>query len=49
MTLILGVYGPVSFSLGPNTSLLIEPNPIFVQSIKVYRPSSSLFFPQFSV
>uniref|UniRef100_A0A2P2LQ64 Uncharacterized protein MANES_09G105000 n=1 Tax=Rhizophora mucronata TaxID=61149 RepID=A0A2P2LQ64_RHIMU len=35
MTVILGVYGPASLSLGPNTSLLIEPNPIFVQSIKV--------------
>ncbi|XVF08280.1 hypothetical protein REPUB_Repub06bG0212900 [Reevesia pubescens] len=35
MTLILGVYGAVNIRLGPNCSLLIQPNPIFVQSVKV--------------
>ncbi|XVE76551.1 hypothetical protein DITRI_Ditri12bG0182500 [Diplodiscus trichospermus] len=35
MTLILGVYGSVNKRLGPNCSLLIQPNPIFVQSVKV--------------
>ncbi|GLT89424.1 hypothetical protein SLE2022_074050 [Rubroshorea leprosula] len=35
MTLILGVYGASNISLGPNCSLLIQPNPIFVQSITV--------------
>ncbi|GMI81057.1 hypothetical protein HRI_001775000 [Hibiscus trionum] len=35
MTLILGVYGAVNLQLGPNCSLLIQPNPLFVQSVKV--------------
>ncbi|XP_009377761.2 E3 ubiquitin-protein ligase APD2 [Pyrus x bretschneideri] len=35
MTLILGVYGSSSLELGPNTSILLQPNPFFVQSIKV--------------
>ncbi|KAI4378752.1 hypothetical protein MLD38_016188 [Melastoma candidum] len=35
MTLILGVYGSVTLRLGPNSSILIEPNSIFVQSLKV--------------
>ncbi|TQD69370.1 hypothetical protein C1H46_045097 [Malus baccata] len=35
MTLILGVYGSSSLELGPNTSILMQPNPFFVQSIKV--------------
>ncbi|KAK9920421.1 hypothetical protein M0R45_028976 [Rubus argutus] len=35
MTLILGVYGSSTLELGPNTSMLLQPNPIFVQSIKV--------------
>lgn len=35
MTLILGVYGSVSLRVGPNSSILIRPNPIFVQSLKV--------------
>ncbi|KAJ8898924.1 hypothetical protein K2173_008417 [Erythroxylum novogranatense] len=35
LTLILGVYGPSSLSLGPDSSVFIEPNPWFVQSIKV--------------
>ncbi|XVF55090.1 hypothetical protein PTKIN_Ptkin06aG0008700 [Pterospermum kingtungense] len=35
LTLILGVYGAVNLRLGPNSSLLIQPNPLFVQSVKV--------------
>lgn len=35
MTLILGVYGPMNLQLGPNCSLLIQPNPLFVQSVTV--------------
>ncbi|EOY07204.1 RING/U-box superfamily protein, putative isoform 3 [Theobroma cacao] len=35
MTLILGVYGAVNIRVGPNCSLLLQPNPIFVQSVKV--------------
>lgn len=35
MTMILGVYGSVELLLGPNSSILFQPNPIFVQSIKV--------------
>ncbi|KAK4834445.1 hypothetical protein QYF36_022809 [Acer negundo] len=35
MTLILGVYGSTNMMLGPNASVLIEPNPFFVQSVKV--------------
>ncbi|KAI7999112.1 E3 ubiquitin-protein ligase APD2 [Camellia lanceoleosa] len=35
MTLILGVYGSVSLQLGPNSSLLITPNTLFVESITV--------------
>ncbi|PRQ42944.1 putative transcription factor C2H2 family [Rosa chinensis] len=35
MTLILGVYGSETLELGPNTSTLLQPNSIFVQSIKV--------------
>ncbi|KAL5550432.1 hypothetical protein UlMin_000608 [Ulmus minor] len=35
MTLILGVYGPVNIQLGPNCSFLLQPNSIFVQSIKL--------------
>ncbi|XWS59964.1 hypothetical protein CRYUN_Cryun08bG0167400 [Craigia yunnanensis] len=35
MTLILGVYGAVNIRLGPNYSLLIQPNPLFIQSVKV--------------
>ncbi|XP_022767729.1 uncharacterized protein LOC111312047 isoform X2 [Durio zibethinus] len=34
-TLILGVYGTLNIQLGPNCSLLIQPNPIFVQSVKI--------------
>ncbi|KAK6779728.1 hypothetical protein RDI58_021912 [Solanum bulbocastanum] len=35
MTLILGVYGPGNLQLGPNSSILIKPNPLFVKNIKV--------------
>ncbi|XP_028102193.1 uncharacterized protein LOC114301432 [Camellia sinensis] len=35
MTLILGVYGAINLQLGSNCSLLITPNPLFVESIKV--------------
>ncbi|XP_022745118.1 uncharacterized protein LOC111295729 [Durio zibethinus] len=35
MTLILGVYAAENIRLGPNCSLLIQPNPVFVQSVKV--------------
>ncbi|KAE8726460.1 RING/U-box superfamily protein, putative isoform 4 [Hibiscus syriacus] len=35
VTLILGVYGAVNIQFGPNCSLLIQPNPLFVQSVKV--------------
>ncbi|KAJ6316103.1 hypothetical protein OIU78_019393 [Salix suchowensis] len=35
MTMILGVYGAMSLTLGPKCSVLLQPNPIFVQSIKV--------------
>ncbi|KAL4606228.1 hypothetical protein ACB092_09G086400 [Castanea dentata] len=41
MTLILGVYGSVNLQLGPNCSLLLEPNPIFVQYIKVEELNDS--------
>lgn len=35
MTMILGVFGSVNLTLGPNCSVLTKPNPLFVQSIKV--------------
>lgn len=35
MTLILGVYGSVTLQLGPNSSILVQPSPLFVQSVKV--------------
>uniref|UniRef100_A0A7N0U4I9 RING-type domain-containing protein n=1 Tax=Kalanchoe fedtschenkoi TaxID=63787 RepID=A0A7N0U4I9_KALFE len=35
MTLILGVYGSSNVKLGPNSSLLLQPSPIFVQNVKV--------------
>ncbi|XP_059667991.1 E3 ubiquitin-protein ligase APD2 [Cornus florida] len=34
MTLMLGVYGTVTLQFGPNCSLLIQPNPFFVDYIK---------------
>ena len=37
MTLILGVYGSVNTRLGPNCSLLLQPNPLFVKYLKVAR------------
>lgn len=39
LTIILGYYGSVSLELGPNCSRLVQPNPLFVQSLKV-----TLFF-----
>ncbi|KAG6693173.1 hypothetical protein I3842_10G154400 [Carya illinoinensis] len=45
MTLILGVYGPANLSLGPNCSLLLQPNPIFVQYIKVEELNESAVGP----
>lgn len=33
--MILGVYGSSSFLLGPNSSILIRPNPLFVECLKV--------------
>ncbi|RXI01396.1 hypothetical protein DVH24_014745 [Malus domestica] len=41
LTLILGVYGSSSLELGPNTSILLQPNPFFVQSIKVQELNAS--------
>lgn len=35
LTLILGVYGTVDIRLGPNSSVLFQPNPVFVQSLTV--------------
>ncbi|KAF8044785.1 hypothetical protein N665_6833s0002 [Sinapis alba] len=35
MAMIVGVYGPRNVCIGPNSSVLIEPNTIFVQSVKV--------------
>ncbi|KAI4353357.1 hypothetical protein L6164_002315 [Bauhinia variegata] len=35
MTMILGVYGSVSLLLGPNSSILLQPNSFFVQYLKV--------------
>lgn len=35
LTIILGYYGSVSLELGPNCSRLVQPNPLFVQSLKV--------------
>ncbi|KAB5520400.1 hypothetical protein DKX38_024719 [Salix brachista] len=33
LTIILGYYGSVSLELGPNCSRLVQPNPLFVQSL----------------
>ncbi|OMO85057.1 Zinc finger, RING/FYVE/PHD-type [Corchorus capsularis] len=41
MTLILGVYGTRNILVGPNCSILIQPNPIFVQSVKVEELGNS--------
>lgn len=41
MTLILGLYGTNNVWLGPNSSFLIKPTSVFVQSV-VVRPLYSL-------
>ncbi|CAN0927929.1 E3 ubiquitin-protein ligase APD2 [Linum grandiflorum] len=41
MTLIFGVYGPETLELGPNCSLLIRPNPLFVQTVNVEEANHS--------
>ncbi|CAN1134387.1 E3 ubiquitin-protein ligase APD2 [Linum perenne] len=41
MTLIFGVYGPESLKLGPNCSLLVRPNPLFVQTVIVEELNDS--------
>ncbi|KAJ0262265.1 E3 ubiquitin-protein ligase APD1 [Hirschfeldia incana] len=35
MAMIVGVYGPRNVCIGPNSSVLIEPDTIFVQNVKV--------------
>ncbi|CAN8317046.1 unnamed protein product [Cochlearia groenlandica] len=35
MAMIVGVYGPKNVWIGPNSSIFVEPNPVFVQSVKV--------------
>ncbi|KAK7395109.1 hypothetical protein VNO78_15651 [Psophocarpus tetragonolobus] len=35
MTMILGVYGSVTFVLGPTSSIVFQPSPVFVQFVKV--------------
>ncbi|TKY65832.1 putative E3 ubiquitin-protein ligase XBAT34 [Spatholobus suberectus] len=35
MTMILGVYGSVSIALGPKSSIVFQPSPLFVQFVKV--------------
>ncbi|XP_052173322.1 E3 ubiquitin-protein ligase APD2-like isoform X2 [Diospyros lotus] len=37
MTMILGLFGSVTLQLGPSSSLLIAPNPFFVEYIKVEK------------
>ncbi|KAG2332544.1 hypothetical protein Bca4012_017885 [Brassica carinata] len=41
MAMIVGVYGPRNVCIGPNSSVLIEPNTIFVQSVKVKELNDS--------
>ncbi|KAJ7949975.1 RING/U-box superfamily protein [Quillaja saponaria] len=41
LTMILGVYGSVNLLLGPNSSILLQPSPIFVQYIKVENLNES--------
>ncbi|KAG6771672.1 hypothetical protein POTOM_023054 [Populus tomentosa] len=51
MTLILGVFGSMRLTLGPKCSILLPPNPLFVQSIKVeqlYDPNPGLMLYGFS-
>ncbi|KAF5940963.1 hypothetical protein HYC85_022130 [Camellia sinensis] len=47
MTLILGVYGSVNLQLGPNSSLLITPNTLFVESTTM-RQRMGLFYMDFT-
>ncbi|CAJ1805953.1 unnamed protein product [Sphenostylis stenocarpa] len=35
MTMILGVYGSMNIMLGPSSSIVFQPSPVFVQSLKV--------------
>nr|KYP33595.1 E3 ubiquitin-protein ligase rififylin [Cajanus cajan] len=35
MTMMLGVYGSMTIVLGPKSSIVYQPNPFFVQSVKV--------------
>ncbi|KAG9155131.1 hypothetical protein Leryth_011107 [Lithospermum erythrorhizon] len=37
MTLIFGIYGSEILKLGPHASMLIKPNPLFVEYVKVER------------
>ncbi|GAV75487.1 zf-C3HC4_3 domain-containing protein [Cephalotus follicularis] len=37
MTLILGVYGAVTLHIGSNSSILIQPNALFVETVKVEK------------
>ncbi|KAL8526659.1 hypothetical protein ACS0TY_015751 [Phlomoides rotata] len=41
LTMAFGLYGSETLSLGPNTSMLIEPNHLFVESIKVVDVSAA--------
>ncbi|CAI9097237.1 OLC1v1033613C1 [Oldenlandia corymbosa var. corymbosa] len=35
MVMIMGVYGSVTIILGPNSSILIKPNPLFVEYVEI--------------
>ncbi|KAK7339881.1 hypothetical protein VNO77_20567 [Canavalia gladiata] len=35
VTMILGVYGSMTIVLGPKSSIVLQPSPVFVQSVKV--------------
>jgi hypothetical protein len=47
VTMIMGVYGSMSVALGPCSSIVFQPNPVFVQYVKVsfsyYMPMLFLF------
>ncbi|KAK6943126.1 protein of unknown function DUF4793 [Dillenia turbinata] len=45
MTLILGVYGSINIQLSPNTSILLQPNPFFVEYLKVEELDQSKYGP----
>ncbi|KAK6943501.1 protein of unknown function DUF4792 [Dillenia turbinata] len=45
MTLILGVYGSINIHLSPNTSILLQPNPLFVEYLKVEELDQSKYGP----